>query len=435
VLVLLFFPLPFTFTAQGGFSDESEMPAATSGICHAKQHSSKAHKATKPIDLYGWCVKMMVSDNTHLLDSIRCVAFVAISFGFTRILFHVSQTLTENQQLLSSTESEQSPPNMDLSSPDLLGPTNQQINGVIVRVPATTANMGSGFDTIGMALDLWSEFRVEKSNVFEVISTGEGASFAPLNESNLVCQAVKKVFEVAGVALPPLKYTLRNGIPIARGLGSSSAAIVGGLIAGAALTGYSLSENDRELVHIAATIEGHPDNVGPSWYGGIRIGIFANERWITQPVNLPPNMICVCFIPDAIGTTAAARAVLQEMVSRNDAVFNIGRVAWLVNCLATGNMKDLKFGVEDAIHQSQRAHAVYPYYDEIAAAATLGGANAVYLSGAGPTIISLVHCAAVDLVEKVGNLMDNKAKELGIEGKILVSKPSQRGAHITCVNP
>lgn len=314
---------------------------------------------------------------------------------------------------------------------------------VTVRVPATTANMGSGFDTIGMALDIWSEIHVEKSEMFSITCVnGECDQNVPLDESNLVCRAVKEIYEKAGIPMPPLKYALVNNIPFARGLGSSSAAIIGGLLVGVALTGYNMDSTYHnrmeELLDIAATIEGHPDNVAPALYGGIRIGIYSNGHWMTQAVHLPSNFACVCFIPDEIGTTAAARAVLHDEIPRKDAVFNIGRVAWLVNCLTTENFSSLKYGVEDALHQSQRANSVYPYFHAISAAATFAGADGVYLSGAGPTIIALIHnfsgnsgnVSSHASIQQVSQSMSAKAKELGAEGKILVTMPSRQGAQI-----
>ncbi len=300
---------------------------------------------------------------------------------------------------------------------------------VIVRVPATTANMGSGFDTIGMALNVWSEYHVEVSDNFEVINDGEDAELVPMDKTNLVCQAVEVVYKRAGLSVPPLKFTLFNKIPFARGLGSSSAAIIGGLLAGVALSGYEVQDQEEELLNMAAEIEGHSDNVAPALYGGIRIGILKEDRlWATQPVNLPPHIRCVCFIPAAIGTTAAARAVLNDMVKRSDAVFNIGRVAWLVNCLATENITGLKHGVEDVLHQPQRATSVYPYFQAVASAASAGGADAVYLSGAGPTIIALVHDSI--LVQCVSQAMEKTANEIRLAGTILITEPTLIGAHV-----
>jgi homoserine kinase len=157
---------------------------------------------------------------------------------------------------------------------------------VIVRVPATSANLGPGFDAIGMALDMWSEFTIERSDKFEVICEGEGSYDMPTDESNLVCFGLKTAFEKAGKPVPTLRYHLVNRIPYARGLGSSSAAIVGGLVAGLVLAGHQVPAwGSEELLNMAAEIEGHPDNVAPALYGGIQLGIHTGSRWMTERVS------------------------------------------------------------------------------------------------------------------------------------------------------
>jgi homoserine kinase len=223
---------------------------------------------------------------------------------------------------------------------------------VVVRVPATSANLGPGYDTLGMAVDMWSEFTVERAEKFEIICEGEGSHDMPLDETNLVCLGMRAAFDAAGKSVPPLRYHLKNRIPYARGLGSSSAAIVGGLVAGLVLAGHTLPAwGEEALLNMAAQIEGHPDNVAPAVYGGIQLGIHAEGRWMTERVNLPPGLQLVCFIPDAIGKTSTARGVLSDEITRKDAVFNIGRVALLINALASNNIDQLRHGCDDALHQ------------------------------------------------------------------------------------
>ena len=185
-------------------------------------------------------------------------------------------------------------------SQDIFGEEESKVvrTKVVVRVPATSANLGPGFDTIGMALDIWNEMSVETSDKFQITAEGEGAKDMPFDESNLVCLGVRAAYEAAGKPVPTLKYHLKNRIPYARGLGSSSAAIVAGLIAGLVLAGHQLPAwGKEELLNLACKIEGHPDNVAPAIYGGIQLGIFAGDRWNTERVNVPPGMQCVCFIP------------------------------------------------------------------------------------------------------------------------------------------
>ena len=316
---------------------------------------------------------------------------------------------------------------------------------VTVKVPATTANMGPGFDCIGMALDLWSELTVELSDTFEITYEGEGAGQVPLDDTNLVVMGVRKAFEVAGKELPTLKYHCESRIPFARGLGSSSAAIVAGIVAGLVLAGHRLPVRGKEgLLQLAATIEGHPDNVAPAIYGGIQLGIHNGTRWATERVNCPPGLQCIMFIPDMIGKTSDARAVLPEKVERADAVFNIGRVAWLVNALSSNNLDNLCFGCEDAMHQPQRGAAVYRHLYPLIEAAREAGAKASWLSGAGPTMMAITSgrhgdVFAQSLKERkdrmVASAMAKAAKGVGIEGAVCVTAPATQGAHVTLVEP
>jgi homoserine kinase len=334
-----------------------------------------------------------------------------------------------------------------LSTSNEIDDSNEQTerNKVVVRVPATSANLGPGFDAIGMALDMWSEFTVERSDKFEIICEGEGSNDMPLDETNLVCFGLAAAFKKANKPIPTLKYHLINRIPYARGLGSSSAAIVGGLIAGLVLAGHQVQAwGSEELLNMAAEIEGHPDNVAPAMYGGIQLGIHTGDRWMTERVNIPPGLQCVCFIPEKIGKTSTARGVLNETISRKDAIFNIGRVAWLINALASNNIDNLRFGVEDALHQPQRAAAVYPHLNPIIKAAVEAGASAAYLSGAGPTVMALTSGASGDIFaqrskervdRKVAESMLAAAAACNTEGKVFITAPVDQGASVVTAEP
>ena len=316
---------------------------------------------------------------------------------------------------------------------------------VVVRVPATSANFGPGFDCVGIALDMWSELTVERSDKFEIICEGEGADDIPRDETNLVCFALASAFKKAGKSVPLLRYKLVNRIPYARGLGSSSAAIVSGLIAGLVLAGHRVEAwGSEELLNMAAEIEGHPDNVAPAIYGGIQLGIHDGTRWRTQRVNIPPGIQCVCFIPSFIGKTSTARGVLPESIPRKDAIFNIGRVAWLVNALASSNLDQLRFGCEDALHQPQRAKALYPHLIPLINAAVAAGANACFLSGAGPTVLALTSGAAGDIFtqrnkervdRQVAEAMLAAAKQCDIKGQAYITSPVEHGAYVVSAEP
>lgn len=305
--------------------------------------------------------------------------------------------------------------------------------------------MGPGFDTIGMAVDMWSEYTVERSDKFEVVCEGEGSYDMPLDNTNLVCVGLAAAFKAAKKEVPLLKYHLINKIPYARGLGSSSAAIVGGLVAGLVLAGHQLPAwGSEELLNLAAEIEGHPDNVAPAIYGGIQLGVHAGGRWNTERVNIPPGIQCICFIPDVIGKTSTARGVLDEIVTRKEAVFNIGRVAWLINALATNNLDQLRYGTEDALHQPQRGEKVYPHLRPLIEAAVGAGANAAFLSGAGPTVMALTSGASGDIFTqrakervdlKVAAAMLEAAKNCGTNGQVFITAPVEHGAVVVSAEP
>ncbi|GFH48674.1 hypothetical protein CTEN210_05150 [Chaetoceros tenuissimus] len=316
---------------------------------------------------------------------------------------------------------------------------------VTVRVPATSANVGPGYDCIGMAVDLWSEITVSRADEFGITAEGEGAVEMPKDETNLMCIGLEAAFKAANKPVPTLHYHVVNRIPYARGLGSSSAAIVGGIIAGLVLAGHKLPcWGSEALLQIASNIEGHPDNVAPSIYGGIQIGIHNGTRWVTERAPHPSGMQAVLFIPDFIGKTSDARGVLQDTISRSEAAFSIGRVAFLVHALCTGNIDNLRYGVEDKMHQPQRGNKLYPYLFPMIEAAQNAGASCAYLSGAGPTVMALTSGASGDIFtqretertdNEVAKAMLEVAEEFGIEGKLLVTSIVHEGARVTKVEP
>ena len=322
---------------------------------------------------------------------------------------------------------------------------SQPRQSVTVRVPATSANCGPGYDCIGLAVDLWTEVTVSRADKFEITAEGEGAKEMPKDSSNLLVTGVKAAYETAEKPMPPLRYHVVSRIPYARGLGSSSAAIVAGIIAGLVLAGHRLPVwGSESLLQIAATIEGHPDNVAPVIYGGFQIGIHNGTRWLTERVPCPPGMQLVMFIPDFIGKTSAARGVLGDTISRADAAFNVGRVAFLVHALAMGNLDNLKWGVEDRMHQPQRAEGLYKHLYPMIKAAEEAGACCAYLSGAGPTVMALTSGASGDIFTQrekertdysVAKAMMQTAQSFGVKGKIVVTQASQEGARVVKVVP
>lgn len=316
---------------------------------------------------------------------------------------------------------------------------------VTVRVPATSANVGPGYDCVGMAVDLWSEITVSRAEKFEITAEGEGAKEMPKDETNLMVVGLKAAFEAANKPVPTLKYHAISRIPYARGLGSSSAAIVAGIIAGLVLAGHRLPcWGSEALLQIAAGIEGHPDNVAPVIYGGIQIGIHTGTRWMTERAPHPSGMQAVLFIPDFVGKTSDARGVLTDTITRQEAAFNIGRVAFLVHSLCTNNLDNMKYGVEDKLHQPQRGGKLYNYLYPMIEAAQNAGASCAYLSGAGPTVMALTTGASGDIFTQrekertdtgVARAMLKVAEEYGMKGQLLVTTPIHEGARVIKVEP
>ncbi|OQR80987.1 homoserine kinase [Achlya hypogyna] len=318
-------------------------------------------------------------------------------------------------------------------------------DSVTVRVPATTANMGPGFDSIGMALDIWNELTVERADEFSFVNEGEGSDVLPTDETNLVVVGLKAAFKAAGQEMPTLRILCRNRIPFARGLGSSSAGIVAGIIAGLVIAGHELSVYGKEeLLQIAAGIEGHPDNVAPCIYGGLQLGIFTDNRWYSSRVQIPDGMQCVLFIPETTGKTSTARAILPAKIDRADAVYNIGRAAILVNAFRSGNLPELRHAVQDKLHQPQRGEAQYPHLFPLIDAALEAGAHGCFLSGAGPSVLAITSGLSGDIFTqmaceraetKVADAMRDAAAKVGVKGCVFITNPEHRGAHIVKVHP
>lgn len=313
------------------------------------------------------------------------------------------------------------------------------VDRVVVNVPATTANLGPGFDSFGFALDVWNRVMVQKSDKFEMVIEGEGKDRIQLTEDNLVVQCVQKVLRSLGKDMPPLRFECQNAVPPTRGMGSSSAALVAGLAAGLALGGKDITTpaNKKLLLQLAANEEGHADNVAPAIYGGFQIAFNAEGHWITQRVHIPDGLQCVLFIPDDEMPTTEARAVLPSKIDRKDAIFNIARAAILINCFATSQFDPLRMAMEDRLHQQYRKH-MFPF-EPIIKDALEAGAHGAFLSGAGPTVLAITGGVGIAnvgsdtmsqfLAEVVSDAMVSSAARLGVKGTAHIATPSYFGLH------
>ena len=292
-----------------------------------------------------------------------------------------------------------------------------------IKVPATTANLGSGFDCVGFALDLWNEIEiVYGERGLQVLGYGSETLNNPAD--NLMYTSFERLINESGQSIPDVKLISTNKIPLARGLGSSAAAVVGGLFAANVLIGEPLTSS--ELLDLATKIEGHPDNVAPALLGGCVISILDDDVVHYSPVDFSIEIKGVLFVPDQILPTSVARSVLPTMVPFNDAVFNLGRVALLINAFSTGDFSKLNIATKDRLHQPYR-EVLFPSMSRIMKAAMDGGAAGAFLSGAGPTIIALTESNEMT----IGFEMSEIALKSGVPGDIFVYSFTKAGAHLS----
>ena len=280
---------------------------------------------------------------------------------------------------------------------------------VHVRVPATSANLGPGFDTLGLALALRNEVTAAEAEGVSVRIEGEGAARLARGGDNVVARGVRLAFEAAGRRFPGCALDCLNRVPTARGLGSSAAAWVGGLVAGNALLGSPLPR--EALLALAARAEGHPDNVAAALLGGLTVACADGEGVTAVALPVPPALRWVALIPGVTSATAEARAVLPRTVPREDAVFNVQRVALLLASLQAGRTDALARALEDRLHQPYRLK-LFPWMPDVAAAARAAGALGCVLSGAGPALLAVTTGDAGDL----GRAMEAALRAAGIAG-------------------
>jgi len=259
---------------------------------------------------------------------------------------------------------------------------------VLVRVPATSANLGPGFDTLGLALSVYDELVVTElpAGTLEVIVAGEGADDVPRDASNLVVRAIAYAFEAVGRPLPGLRLEARNVIPHGRGLGSSGAAVVSGLLAAKGLLEGEVDFSADTLLRLATELEGHPDNVAPALFGGLTIAWVDEDGPQHKKLIVHRGVSPIVFVPDFTMSTSVARSLQPEHVPREDAVFNVSRSALLIAAL-TQSPELMLAATADRLHQSYRAQAM-PDTDRLVQALRAQGFAAV-VSGAGPSVLVL----------------------------------------------
>ena len=283
-----------------------------------------------------------------------------------------------------------------------------------IRVPASTANLGPGFDCLGMALGLYHRLTVVEGEGegLEIRAHGEGAADVALDESNTVYRALAEVLGETGCVPGSLLLESHNDIPLACGLGSSAAALLAGLAAGLLLSGGRLEW--RHLIELGTEDEGHPDNIVPCALGGFTVAVMNGGEVIWSRLEPPERLKGIVVIPNFRLPTQEARKVLPEKVDFGDAVANLGRVGLLVAGMAGGGLELLRAGMEDRLHQPYRAELV-PGMEEVRRAALGAGALGAALSGAGPAMLALVDGDG----KEVGEAMEGAWKERGIAARTL----------------
>ncbi|MCL1854074.1 MAG: homoserine kinase [Peptococcaceae bacterium] len=274
-----------------------------------------------------------------------------------------------------------------------------------VRVPATSANIGPGFDCMGMALTLYNTFAAEPGDTLTIALSGAYTDAIPLSSNNLVWNSMRRFWRETGEPEQTVALVLHNMIPPTRGLGSSSTAVVGGLLLANALSGNPLSR--EELLRLACVIEGHPDNVTPAFLGGVTLtvqdkgpriggnpgsdrdsGPDSSDTILPRVLDPNPGFKVVVVIPDILVETEKARAILPPLLSREDLIFNASRVGLLVNAIMSRDYALLATATEDRAHQTYRA-ALVPGMSQALKAAVESGAYGAVLSGSGPALLAI----------------------------------------------
>ena len=290
-----------------------------------------------------------------------------------------------------------------------------------VRVPATSANMGPGFDTLGIALNLYNDFE------FRELEDGlkfKGMPEEFCNERNIIYQAMKHCFDKAGYKIKGLEISeIKQDVPVARGLGSSSTCIVGGLVGANEILGKKFSEN--ELLEMAVEIEGHPDNVAPALLGGMVVAIVDENKTFYDKVDVKKGIKFVSIIPNFRLSTKKARSVIPKEISLKDGVYNVSRAALMVACFCSGKYELIKYACKDAFHQNYRSKLI-PGFEEVYNKSYELGALGCYLSGAGPTIMAIIN----EEDERFSNELKEFLEIKGLEWDILELSIDDAGATI-----
>ena len=298
------------------------------------------------------------------------------------------------------------------------------------RVPASTANLGPGFDCLGLALQLYNHVSISASSTgqHQITATGESADNLGAIADNIAFIAVQRLCKYLQCDLEPIHLHLENEIPFARGLGSSSAARVGALVAANAWleNRFGKAATREELLRLSSELEGHPDNVAAALLGGLTVSMTTQENtFAASRFDIATSPQFVVFIPDTHLETQTARAVLPQEVSRGDAIFNLSATALLLAALQNADWQQLPLALHDRLHQSHRANLIPAFGVLQNALQDKAQCLGVTISGAGPTVLAWLHPDA-DALQVLAEI-ENATRAAGIDGRALELKADMDG--------
>lgn len=293
-----------------------------------------------------------------------------------------------------------------------------------IRVPGSTANLGHGFDSLGLALPFYLTIRVQTAEKNSITLTGKHLESVPTDENNLIYKSIKHLFDLENEEIPAISLEIESDIPLTRGLGSSAAAIIAGLLAANEL--LDKRKTMEEIFQISARMEEHADNVGASLFGGLVVSAYDGEKAHIQRLPFPDDLKIMLAIPEYTLYTSVARGQIPERIPLKDVSFNIGHTALLVTYLITGQLDKIPMVMKDRVHQPYRQNSVKGLEKILKQAQELGLYSAA-LSGAGPTIILFVQEKSIKEAEK---MLRSVALEEAVDFTIKTVSYAKEGAKI-----
>ncbi len=292
---------------------------------------------------------------------------------------------------------------------------------VTVRVPGSTSNLGSGFDVVGLALRLYLTVTVDEAAIFEIVCSGRSTGAIPCDKNNHVYKALRQVFEKAGKPVPALKIKIENEIPLYRGLGSSGAATIAGLMCGNDLAQAGLTRDD--ILTLAADFEGHPENASASLLGGLTINCIQETRVITRKIVPDARLLAVLIIPKTAVPTHEARQILPKALPFADAIFNLQRCALLTESFQSRDYSALRVAMQDRLHQPYR-RTLFPAYEKFESAALENDALGFCISGSGSTMLAF----CLGDAKRLALALQETATRQAVEAEVRVVKIDREGA-------